>query len=331
MATASLSPAQQLEGKSKRAICELIQASAPASFLASHKLTSVAKNCVKRIRKARLIEIYEEWQQSLAEKTVLEIERPTKAVESRIVDEAAAYSKVPTEAQQVVHPIVDLVANSQGGNTKMQIKTQTQTKTQTKTKAKIAAAIATNVSVSRHAEFFLAEQKKQRPNPAMVAAARGQARVASRLTKLQRNSTISSSDGSATAVDSVNAELGVVALCRGHVISRARVAEREIEAQKCVGNSAKKALEARREIQSAKAAGSDPASAADESPAVGSGGIDVGAGPCAEYRIDLTGTEFGICKCGFSKVEHGTKKLPSWAKKGSVSRSSTRVVCPPCP
>merc|ERR1719453_983204 len=95
----------------------------------------------------------------------------------------------------------------------------------------------------------------------MVAAARGQSHVASRLAKLQRsnsNNVNGSRDGSATAVASVNAELGIAALRRGHVSNRARVAEREIEAQKRVGNSAEKALEARREIASAKSAATGP-------------------------------------------------------------------------
>lgn len=334
MATPSISPAH----KSKREICELIQASAPASFLATHKITGSAKNCVKRIPKARLIEIYNKWQQNLAVgKTILEIERPTEAVESRIVaspataeEEPAVDSEVSIEAKRTIHDCV----NSHIASTDQHGTGQCANKTKTKAKVKGVVAVATNVSVSRHAKFFLAEQEKQRPNPAMVAAARGQSRVASRLAKLQRsniNNTNGSRDGSATAVASVNAELGIAALRQGHVSNRTRVAEREIEAQKRVGNSAEKALEARREIESAKSAAPGPGGSGGEDQGA-EAGEDAEAGPCTDYQLDLTGAEFGVCKCGFSKAEHGTKKLPSWAKKGAgSSKASARPICPPCP
>jgi len=31
-------------------------------------------------------------------------------------------------------------------------------------------------------------------------------------------------------------------------------------------------------------------------------------GPCGNYALDLTGSSFGVCKCGWSRADHNAVK-----------------------
>lgn len=42
----------------------------------------------------------------------------------------------------------------------------------------------------------------------------------------------------------------------------------------------------------------------------------VESGACNNYRLDMTGASFGVCKCGYPRADHvrSTKKKPEWAR-----------------
>lgn len=48
---------------------------------------------------------------------------------------------------------------------------------------------------------------------------------------------------------------------------------------------------------------------------VGDGVTPIEKGPCNNYRLDMTGDSFGICKCGYPRADHLQKaQRPTWAK-----------------